>query len=379
MIMRAAKSHRPRNRPKWAWGCLFGALLWTASVPATAAKVEEVVAGLQHPWAVAFLGDGRMLVTERPGRIRVVEANGQLGKPLEGLPKIAPARGHAGLLDLIVDRDFASNRQLYFCFAEAGPGGSSTAMARARLSADLRMLEGVKVIFSQRPKVQSDHHFGCRIVQAADGHLFLALGEREDFMDDAQTLDNHHGKVVRVSTSGAAPAGNPFAGKSGALPETWSYGHRNIQGAALSPTGALWVAEHGPLGGDELNLVTPGKNYGWPVITHGKDYEGRTIGKGQTQADGMEQPVKHWSSIAPSGLAFVTSDRLFPGGRGSALVGSLRGALLRLEINGNRVVREHTEWNARGERVRDVREGPDGSVVVLTDHPTNGRLLRLLP
>jgi aldose sugar dehydrogenase len=368
-----------RARLKAVWGGLLGACLWAASGPAAANRVEEVVAGLQHPWAVAFLGDGRMLVTERPGRIRVVEANGQLGKPLEGVPKTSPVRGHAGVLDLIVDREFASNRQLYFCFSEPGPGGSSTALARARLSADHRVLEGVKVIFSQRPKVQSDHHFGCRIVQAADGHLFLALGEREDFMDDAQTLDNHHGKVVRVSTTGAAPAGNPFAGRAGALPETWSYGHRNIQGAALSPTGALWVAEHGPLGGDELNLVMPGKNYGWPVITYGKDYEGRTIGKGQTQADGMEQPVKHWSSIAPSGLAFVTSDRQFPSWRGSALVGSLRGSLLRLEFNGNRVVREHTAWKAQGERVRDVREAPDGSILLLTDHPTNGRLLRLLP
>lgn len=373
------KANLPLGRCKLALAGLLGVLMWTASGQALAAKVEEVVAGLQHPWAVAFIGDGRMLVTERPGRIRVVEANGQLGKPLDGLPKTSPVRGHAGVLDLIVDRDFARNRQLYFCFSEPGPGGSSTALASARLSTDLRQLDGVKVIFSQRPKVQSDHHFGCRIVQAADGHLFLALGEREDFMDDAQTLDTHHGKVVRVTTTGAVPAGNPFAGKAGALPETWSYGHRNIQGAALSPSGGLWVSEHGPLGGDELNLVMPGKNYGWPVITYGKDYEGRTIGKGQTQAAGMEQPVKHWSSIAPSGLAFVTSDRQFPSWRGSALVGSLRGALLRLEFDGNRVVREHTVWNGQGERVRDVREAPDGTIVLLTDHPTNGRLLRLRP
>ncbi|WP_439519113.1 PQQ-dependent sugar dehydrogenase [Hydrogenophaga sp.] len=351
------------------------------SPQAEAARVEEVVSGLQHPWAVAFIEDGRMLVTERPGRIRVVEANGELGKPLEGVPQLGALRAHRGMLDLIVDRDFATNRQLYFCFAESEKTNqdvASTALARARLSADRRTLEDVKVIFSQRPKVYADHHYGCRIVQAPDGHLFLTLGDREDYKENAQKLGTHDGKVVRITTDGKVPAGNPFAGRAGALPETWSYGHRNIQAAAMSPSGTLWVGDHGPAGGDELNVVMPGKNYGWPIVTHGKDYDGKPIGIG-TQAEGMEQPVKHWGDMAPSGMVFVTSDRYAPSWKGSLLMGSLRGAVVRLELDGNRVVREYKAWDGRGHRVRDVREAPDGTLWLLTDHPTNGKLLRLRP
>jgi len=360
---------------------LVGASLLTVSPRAEAQRAEEVVTGLQHPWAVAFIEEGRMLVTERPGRIRVVEANGQLGNPLEGVPKFGTLRGHRGMLDLIVDREYASNRQVYFCFAESDKGNqdvASTALARARLSADRRTLEDVKVIFSQRPKVYADHHYGCRIVQAADGHLFLTLGEREDYKENAQKLGTHDGKVVRITTDGKVPPGNPFASRAGALPEIWSYGHRNVQAAALSPSGTLWVGDHGPMGGDELNVVMSGKNYGWPMVTYGKDYDGKAIGSG-TQAEGMEPPVKHWDGVAPSGMAFVTSDRYAPGWKGSLLMGSLRGSLVRLELDGNRVVREHKAWDGRGQRVRDVREAPDGTLWLLTDHATNGKLLRLRP
>ena len=361
-----------------AW--LLALLVLILSGPALATRVEEVASGLRHPWAVAFIEDGRMLVTEqRVSQIRVIEADGRLGASLSGVPPTGAARGHGGVLDLVVDRDYASNRRLYFCFAEPGPGGVSTALARARLSADRTALEDVRVIFSQRPKVHSFHHFGCRIVQTPEGHLILTLGDREHHKEDAQTLDNHQGKLIRVTSDGRVPPGNPFAARSGALPEIWSYGHRNIQAAALSPAGALWVADHGPLGGDELNLVMPGRNYGWPVITFGKNYDGTPIGQGITQAEGMESPIKHWSTIAPSGMAFVTTDRYGASWRGSMLIGALRGSLLRLELDGNRVLREHTVWSGRGQRVRDVREAPDGTLHVLIDHETNGRLLRLRP
>lgn len=376
-----SRTNRNRAKPGISFAGLLTTSLLVLGGQASAARVEEVVTGLQHPWAVAFIEEGRMLITERPGRIRVVEPNGQLGKPLEGAPQFGTLRGHRGMLDLIVDRDYANNRQVYFCFAEAEKTNQdvgSTALARARLSADRSRLEDVKVIFSQRPKVYADHHFGCRIVQAPDGHLFLTLGEREDFKENAQKLSTHDGKVVRVTTDGRVPAGNPFVGKAGALPETWSYGHRNIQAAAMSPSGAFWVADHGPLGGDELNLVMPGKNYGWPTITYGKNYDGKAIGTG-THADGMEQPIKHWEGMAPSGMAFVTSDRYAPSWKGSLLMGSLRGSLVRLEMDGNRVVREHMAWDARGQRVRDVREAPDGTIWLLTDHANNGKLLRLRP
>ncbi len=363
-----------------ALGFLIAACLVLFSKWAAATQADEVTAGLSHPWAVAFIEEGRMLVSEqRPGQIRVVEANGKLSSPLKGLPKVDSVRAHRGLLDLVVDRNYKTNRLVYFCYVEADKNGGSTTMARARLSNDRSELEDVGVIFRQYPQDYSDHHFGCRIVQALDGHLFLTLGDREKHKEDAQILDNHHGKLVRVTTDGQVPAGNPFAGKAGALPQIWSYGHRNIQAAALSPSGALWAAEHGPLGGDELNLVLPGKNYGWPLISYGKEYDGRPIGNGLTHAQGMEQPVKHWSTIAPSGMAFATTDRYGAGWRGSILIASLRGSLLRLEMKADRVIREHTVWISQGERVRDVREAPDGTIYFLIDHPTNGRLMRLLP
>jgi aldose sugar dehydrogenase len=341
-------------------------------------RAETVAGGLEHPWAVAFLPQGRFLVTERPGRIRVVESNGRLRAPLAGVMPVVAA-GQGGLLDLVLDSDFAVNRILYFCYSEPGSGGNSTALARAKLSADESRLEDMKVIFSQKPKFASNMHFGCRIVEARDGTLFLTLGDRFRRMQDAQTLDNHHGKVVRINKDGSPAAGNPFAARSGALPEIYSYGHRNSQGATLSPDGKLWMHEHGPQGGDEINVPQPARNYGWPIVTYGENYGGGKIGEGLTAKEGMEKPLHYWvPSIAPSGMAFLTSDRYGPAMKGNLFVGSLKFRYLaRLELDGARVVREH-KLLAGSERVRDVRQGPDGLLYVLTDSPS-GSLLRLLP
>ena len=343
---------------------------------ALAARLEPVATGLEHPWGVAFLSDGRFLVTERPGRLRVVDAGGRVGPPLAGVPEVVAA-GQGGLLDFITDSRFADNRTIYFCYAQPGPGGNSTALARARLNAEATALQDVRVLFVQQPKVASSHHFGCRIVEAPDGNLFLTLGERYRRMQDAQTLDNHHGKVVRITKDGAPAAGNPFLGRAGALPEIWSYGHRNPQGATLGPDGRLWMHEHGPQGGDEINIPAAGANHGWPVVTHGENYGGGVIGEGLTHKDGMAPPLHHWTpSIAPSGMAFITGDR-YPGWRGQLMVGSLKfQELRRIELDGQRVRAEHRI--PVGQRVRDVRQGPDGWLYLLTDAP-DGRLLRLRP
>ena len=363
--------------------CLLGPM----TAIAQSVRTELVAAGLQNPWAVAFLPEGRFLVSERPGRLRIVEPGGQLGAPLAGVPTVA-AGGQGGLLDVLLDADFVRNRTVFFCFSEPGPGGNSTALARATLSADRTQLDHVKVIFSQQPKVASGAHFGCRIVESrqggqADGMLFLTLGERFSRKDDAQKLDNHLGKIVRIDKDGRVPADNPFIGRPGALPEIWTYGHRNIQGATLSPDGTLWTHEHGPQGGDEVNLPQRGRNYGWPVITYGENYGGGPIGLGITAKDGMEQPLHYWvPSIAPSGMAFLTSERYGRAWVGNLLVGSLKfGYLNRMELSApfkGRVLREHKLLAELRERIRDVRQGPDGLLYVLTDSP-RGQLIRLLP
>lgn len=356
------------------------------------ATAQTVARGLENPWSMAVLPDGRFLVTERPGRLRVVGADGQLGTPVTGLPAIA-AGGQGGLLDVVLDSDFARNRTLYFCFSEPAVSGNanSTALARARLSADDARLEDLKVLFSQKPKVDSALHFGCRIVESrtpganglADGKLFLTLGERFSRREDAQTLDNHHGKIVRINKDGSVPPDNPFVGRAGALPEIWSYGHRNPQGAALSPNGTLWMHEHGPQGGDEINLPRAGANYGWPVITYGENYGGGKIGAGLTHHDGMVQPLHYWvPSIATSGMAFLSSDRYGRAWVGNLFVGSLKfGYLNRILLSepfGGRVVSESRVLGELKERVRDVRQGPDGLLYVLTDSH-DGKLIRLLP
>ena len=355
-------------------------------------RPQTVATGLQNPWSVGFLPDGRFLVTERPGRLRVVAPDGKLAPPVAGLPKIA-AGGQGGLLDVVLDGDFAHNRRLYFCFSEPAPVGNanSTALARATLSADDVRLEDVKVIFSQQPKVASSAHFGCRIVESRtpgvngqpDGKLFLTLGERFSRKDDAQTLDNHLGKIIRINKHGSVPRDNPFVGRAGALPEIWSCGHRNAQGATLAPDGTFWMHEYGPQGGDEINLPRAGGNYGWPVITYGENYGGGKIGEGLTRKAGMEQPLHYWvPSIAPSGMVFLTSERYGKAWQGNLFVGSLKFAYLdRIELSGpfsEKVIRESKLLTEVGERIRDVRQGPDGLLYVLTDS-ANGKLIRLLP
>jgi len=344
-------------------------------------KVERVASGLENPWAVAFLPDQRFLVTEKAGRLRVVSADGQIGAPVAGLPVIA-AGGQGGLLDVVADSAFVSNRTVYVCFSEPEAGGSSnsTAVLRATLSGDAMRLENVRVIFSQRPKVASRAHFGCRIVEARDGTLFITLGDRFSRKEDAQKLDNHLGKVVRIKKDGAVPADNPFVGRAGALPEIWSYGHRNGQGATLGPDGRVWMHEHGPQGGDEINVPQAGKNYGWPVVTYGENYGGGKIGDGLTAKDGMVPPLHYWvPSIAPSGMAFLTSDRYGPAWKGNLFVGSLKfGYLDRIVLKDGKVVAEHKLLEDGRARIRDVRQGPDGLLYVLTDE-SDGKLLRLQP
>jgi len=297
------------------------------------------------------------------------------------VPPVA-AGGQGGLLDVLADSDFEKNRTFYFCFSEPEEGGSAngTALARAQLSSDGSRLDNLRIIFSQRPKVASRHHFGCRIVEAGDGTLFLTLGDRFSRKEDAQKLDNHVGKLVRIAKDGTAPADNPFVGRPGALPEIWSYGHRNGQGATLAPDGKLWMHEHGPQGGDEINIPQPGRNYGWPVITYGENYGGGKIGDGLTRREGMEQPLHYWvPSIAPSGMAFLTSNRYGAGWKGNLFVGSLKfGYLDRIELRGGKVVAEHRLLDEGRARIRDVKQGPDGLLYLLTDQ-SDGKLIRLLP
>lgn len=349
---------------------------------ASAQVAPEVVAkNLEHPWGLTFIDNGRMLVTERPGRMRVVQANGELGPPLEGLPKV-DAGGQGGLLDVLADSGFARNRTVYFCYSEPAESGSgnSTALASARLSENAKRLEQVKVLFSQQPKYGSNAHFGCRIVESGDGKLFLTLGDRFRRMEDAQKLDNHHGKIVRINKDGSVPKDNPFTGRSGALPEIWSYGHRNVQGATLGPDGKLWISEHGPQGGDEINRAEPGKNYGWPVISHGEHYGGGKVGEGATSKAGMEQPLYHWTpSMAPAGMDFLDSDKYGKDWKGNLFVAALKFRYLaRLEVRDGKVVREEKLLQDFGKRIRDVKEGPDGILYLLTDE-SRGEIVRLRP
>jgi glucose/arabinose dehydrogenase len=341
--------------------------------------VETIARGLDHPWAFAFLPDGRLLVTERPGRMRIVARDGKLSPALAGVPKVF-ASGQGGLLDVVLDRGYAQSHTIYFCYAEPGNGGARTTLTRARLVDEGRpRLDDVKVIFQQDGPLSTSRHFGCRIVQADDGNLFLSMGDHGNFPNEAQNLGNHIGKVVRIRPDGSVPPDNPFVGRQGAKPEIWSYGHRNAQGLARHPaTGQLWEHEHGPRGGDEVNLIEKGKNYGWPVIGYGIDYSGAKIHDG-TQKAGMEQPLWHWvPSIAPSGMAFYTGD-LFPAWRGNLFVGALAAQLLvRLELDGQKVVKEERLLRDRNERIRDVRQGPDGALWLATDS-SSGRILRLAP
>ena len=341
--------------------------------PVTLAK------GLEFPWALAFLPGGRMLVTERPGRMRIIGADGKLGEPLPGLPPVSVG-GEGGLLDVALDPDFANNQSLYWSFAEAAStstdAGSGTAVARARLIND-RIVEP-RVIFRQTDKSTDGTHFGSRLLFAPDGHLFVTLGDRGN-RAAAQRLNSSIGKIVRIDRNGGTPAGNPFASTADALPQIWSLGHRNVQGAAFHPTtGELWASEHGPQGGDELNVIVAGRNYGWPVITYGTEYlDSAKIGEG-TAKDGMEQPVTWWGPIsnAPCGMTFLTSDR-YPGWKGDLFVATLRGqALLRVKLDGHKVVEQQRLVTGLLDKIRDVRQGPDGWLYIVSSG-TQGRVIRV--
>lgn len=347
-----------------------------ASVPA---RVTAVVGGLNHPWAMAFLPEGGVLITERPGSLRLLRIPGGLSKPLAGVPKVA-AQGQGGLLDVALSPDFARDRYVYLSYAEADGSKSGTAVGRGRLSADGTALEDFRVLFRQQPKLSSGLHYGSRLVFDGKGYLYISLGENNQ-RPTAQDLDKLQGKVVRLKADGSVPPDNPFVGQAGARPEIWSYGHRNPQGMALNPwTGQLWENEHGPRGGDEINLVQRGKNYGWPLATHGINYSGQPIpeAKGADQP-GMEAPLYWWpKSPAISGMAFYNADR-FPAWRNSVFIGALANQnLIRLTLDGDRVVAQEWLLTDRKQRIRDVRQGPDGYVYVLTD-ASPGELLRLAP
>jgi len=341
-------------------------------------RVEVLGRGLDHPWSLAFLPDGRMLVSERRGRLRVVAPDGTLApQPVAGLPGAVAANGQGGLHDVVLHPEFARNRLVYLAYAGSGEGGYGTELARGRLE-DGRLVD-TTVLFRALPKSGGGRHFGGRVVFDGAGHVFLTLGDRGD-MDRAQDLADHAGSVIRLHEDGSVPADNPFAGRRGARPEIFSYGNRNVQGAAMNPwSGELWTHEHGPQGGDEVNVIRAGVNYGWPVITYGVNYgTGTPIGEG-THKEGMAQPLHYWDpSIAPSGMAFYDGDA-FPGWKGDLLVGALEYRLLvRLVLDGERVVREERMLEDRLGRIRDVRVGPDGLVYLLTD-ARDGVLARLVP
>ena len=344
--------------------------------------VQVVAKGLQNPWGFEFLPDNRILVTERSGNLRIIGTDGTLSAPAKGLPKVHFA-GQGGLLDVALDPQFATNRTIYWSYAEPRQGGNGTALAKGVLNegATGPSVDNVQVIFRQMPTMESNLHFGSRIVFAPDGKLFLALGERAIPAGrvQSQDLNSHFGKVVRLNPDGSVPRDNPFAGRSDTKPEIWSYGHRNIQAATLDASGRLWTIEHGPRGGDELNRPEAGKNYGWPVITYGIDYPGPKIGEGITAKEGLEQPVYYWDPvIAPSGVIFYSGD-LFPQWKGDLFVGGLGSMkLVRLKLENDKVVGEEWLLQDQSRRIRDVKQGADGAIYVVADG-ANASLLRIAP
>ena len=350
--------------------------------------VVTVTEGLVNPWGLAFLPDGRMLVTEKPGRLRIVSADGKtMTEPVAGLPAV-DARGQGGLLDVALDPAFQKNQLVYWSYAEPaeGQGMNNTAVARGRLvDGAAPRVENVQVIFHQAPSLSSAAHFGGRLVFARDGMLFITMGDRSATPGrmQAQKMDSLIGKIARVSPDGSVPKDNPFVGKAGVRPEIWSYGHRNVQAATLHPTtGELWEVEHGTRGGDEVNVAKKGKDYGWPTIAYGIEYQGGPITGGIQQQAGMEQPLYYWDpNIAPSGMVFYTG-KLFPAWQNSLFIGGLGSTnLVRLSVKGEQVVGEERllqDLQPARERIRDVRQGPDGALYLLTDN-AKGRILKLVP
>ncbi len=337
-----------------------------------------VASGLVEPWGLALMPDGRWLVTERPGRLRIVTAEGAVSEPVAGLPAV-DSRGQGGLLDVILGPDFARDRMTYWSYAEPRYGGNATSVARGHLSDDGSRVENVQVIFRALPVYDGDKHYGSSLAFAPDGKLFVTLGERSDapMRPQAQDLGSHMGKTIRINVDGSVPQDNPFVGREGALPEIWSLGHRNVQGIAVAPDGAVWTIEHGTRGGDELNLERAGLNYGWPDVAYGIEYRGGPINEGVTAREGTEQPAYYWDPvIAPGGMTFYDG-AMFPGWRGDLLVAALKEKhIARLVLENGRVVGEERLLTDLGERVRDVAVGPDGAVWAITDE-TNGKLVRL--
>lgn len=370
---------RPPNAPSQK-PAFQGQTRACAAPSSVAFDVVVLARGLEEPWAVEPLGDGTLLVTEKPGRMRIVSAEGTLGEPIAGVPKVDD-RNQGGLLDVALSPRFSSDRTIYWSFSEPREGGNATSVARGVLSPDRRRLEGVRVIFRAMPTFDGTMHYGSRVVFGPDGMLYVTLGERSDrrIRPQAQQLDSHMGKVLRITPDGAAPPDNPFVGQANARPEIWTVGHRNVQSAVFDDKGQLWTVEHGARGGDELNRLEKGKNYGWPVVTYGIEYSGEPIAGSATVREGFEPPVYYWDPvIAPSGAEFYTGDA-FPAWRGSLFVGALREQrLVRLAMKGNRVTGEEHLLTDRGQRVRDVRQGPDGALYVVTDE-RNGELWKIAP
>ena len=342
--------------------------------------VTVLAKGLDHPWAVEPLPGGDLLITEKPGRMRVISRSGQTAQPLAGLTEV-DARGQGGLLDVALSPKFDSDRTIYWSYTEPRQGGNGTSVARGVLSTDRKRLEQVRVIFRALPTYDGQHHFGSRLAFGPDGMLYITLGERSDkpIRPQAQRLDSHMGKIIRINPDGSVPNDNPFVGRPNALPEIWSLGHRNIQAAAFDPQGRLWEIEHGTNGGDELNLVQKGKNYGWAEVAYGEEYSGQRIPGAVTAREGTEQPVYYWDPvIAPSGAQFYTGDA-FPEWKGSLFVGGMKDSrLVRLTLKNDRVTGEEHLLTDRDQRVRDVRQGPDGALYLVTDE-NNGELWRVAP
>jgi glucose/arabinose dehydrogenase len=342
--------------------------------------VVVLARGLERPWSVEPLPGGDLLVTEKPGRLRIVSAKGEVGPPIAGVPAV-DTRGQGGLLDVVLSPAFESDRTIYFSYAEPRQGGNGTTVARAVLSADRRTLDDVRVIVRAEPTYDGRLHYGSRLVFGPDGSLYITTGERSDssMRKYAQQLDSHLGKILRIRPDGSAPNDNPFAGKPGARPEIWSTGHRNVQSAAFDSSGRLWIVEHGARGGDEVNLIEKGGNYGWPLVTYGEEYWGGRIAGGVTARSGYEQPIYYWDPvIAPSGAQFYTGDA-FPAWRGSLFIGSLKERrLVRLTLENDRVTGEEHLLAERRHRIRDVREGADGALYIVTDE-SDGELWKLVP
>jgi glucose/arabinose dehydrogenase len=361
-------------------------------------EVTVLAKGLNMPWAVEPLPDGSFLVTEKSGQMRIVTSKGEVGEPIGGLTPVeagAPspasgegglppitARGQGGLLDVALSPGFAKDSTIFWSFSEQREGGSGTSVARGKLSPDRKRLEQVRVIFRAMPTFDNGMHFGSRLAFDQKGKLYITLGDRFDLIKtrpQAQQLGSHLGKVIRINPDGTVPADNPFVKQRDALPEIWSVGHRNLQSATVDDRGRLWTIEHGPKGGDELNLIEKGKNYGWAVISYGEEYSGEPIAGGVSAKAGYEQPVYYWDPvIAPSGAQYYTGSA-FPAWRGSIFIGGLASKrLVRLVIKGDRVTGEEHLLTDRGKRIRDVRQGPDGALYVVTDEQ-NGELWRIAP